>query len=646
MLAATNTHGSHIFPSGRLPSGDMPVILRWLLRFGPTNPIAVRLVQNASRRSKHMWVRAGYLGVLIVTLLWLLMFLTSKGGSTMSFGELAAAGSQSFVFIASLQIGLICILAPVFMAGAIAQESDPKTWDILLTTPLTAPQIVLGNLFGRLFFILALLFSSLPLFAITQYFGGVPGATIFASYAIAASAALLVGSAAIALAVSRLVGRRAVFAFYVTVISYLAVTWAIDAIASPGAAAGSVSYMTAINPFLSLRSLLDPTGYPRAKEGSLTGLGHYLLESPALSWCVLSTGLSLVLMVVSSITVRLGGFVAITGTTRSAQTVPWYRKMLGLGAAGADSGRRARAVWHNPIAWREAAARNATLGRIVARWSFIALGAIWALLVLWLYHAGSFSTGQFRSVILYTTMGELAVITLVAINMSATAVSREREDGTLDLLLTTPIGPAQYLSGKLAGIVAYLLPLLSVPVGTLLLSGLYVAVGGLGRSGGVTVPYTIPGTSTVVQVQAVLPEAGIVAALVCVPFAALCVILGMQWSLKSKGTIASVMGTVGVVAAIAGTMGLCGWNAAGSITSAGPVLGALSPASVVYSLVQPENGMFATVNSGSDGLLQARVGLAIGSLIAAVLFVGAVYMIRASMTRTFDMTVRRLAGIR
>ena len=44
---------------------------------------------------------------------------------------------------------------------------------------------MLGNLFGRLFFVIALLFSTLPLFAVTQYFGGVPGESIFASYAIA-----------------------------------------------------------------------------------------------------------------------------------------------------------------------------------------------------------------------------------------------------------------------------------------------------------------------------------------------------------------------------------------------------------------------------------------------------------------------------
>src|SRR5262245_52416581 len=137
----------------------MPVILKWFLRLGPTNPITVRLVQNGSRRLRHLYIRSGYLAVLILLLLWSL--LTAAGGGAISFRALAQVGADSFMYVAYLQVGLICVLAPVFMAGAIAQEANPKTWDILLSTPMGPLQIVLGNLLGRLFFILALLVSSL-----------------------------------------------------------------------------------------------------------------------------------------------------------------------------------------------------------------------------------------------------------------------------------------------------------------------------------------------------------------------------------------------------------------------------------------------------------------------------------------------------
>jgi ABC-type transport system involved in multi-copper enzyme maturation permease subunit len=624
----------------------MPPFLSWCLALAPTNPIAVRLVHNGSRRARHMWIRSAYLGLLVVVLLYALLALTR--GDELSYQQLALAGSNSFKYIAFLQIALICIIAPVFMAGAIAQEADPKTWDILLTTPLSPTQIVLGNLLGRLFFILALLFSSLPLFAVTQYFGGVPGSSIFASYFIAAAAALLVGALAIALSVSRLVGKRAVFTFYIAVVSYLALTYALDTVVFGGFA---VSWMTALNPFLTLHALLDPVGYPSAPLGSTTNFGPWFLERPVITWCVLASSLSLVLTLTSILTVRLGGFSAITGANPSA-SIPWYRRLLGLGAAGADT-RPPRTVWTRPIAWREAAARNATLSRILARYAFIASGLLLALTLTFLFHTASLDIPSFRAALLYTVLGELAVIALVAINMSATTVAREREDGTLDLLLTTPMTPATYLGGKLSGAIAYLLPMLAVPVSTLLIPGLYILLGGLGRADGISIAHTFTPTVArnapalppiTVDIPALLPEAGLIVALVAIPFIALCVIIGLQISLKSKGSIGSVVSTVAVVGITAGVIGLCAWNAGRDLPLAGPVLAALGPASAVASTLSPESALNRTI--AQQGLPTARIALALGALLAALLYLAAVYLIHASMVRTFDMTVRRLAGTR
>lgn len=617
----------------------MPVFLRWLLGLGPTNPIAVRLVQNGSRRSKHMYIRSGYLAVLIVVLLWMLLLRTT--GGDLDYRQLAAAGAASFTWIAYLQILLICVLAPVFMGGAIAQEGDPRTWEVLLTTPLTKGQIVLGNLFGRLFFVMALLAASLPLFALTQYFGGVPGRAIFASYGIAAAAAYLVGSIAISLSVSRLVGKRAFFAFYVAIVSYLALTAAGDAFlrnAGKGVGGGGVTWLTAFNPFLSLYALLNPSTYMRAVPGSQTGVMSWLLETPVTAWCVGATVLASVLLMASTFTVRAGGLAGIGGES----ALPWYRRLFGLGAAGAEH-RPPRAVWTNPIAWREAAARNSTLGKIVARWLFIVSGLMFGIALVAFYHGGSLSHSEFQLALLATVWTELTVTTLVAINMAATAVSREREDGTLDLLLTTPITPSAYLMGKLRGLIAYILPLLSVPVGTLAIAGIYVLFDGFGRVGGVMVSEAV--NSGNANFPVLLPESALLAPLVCVPFMAFAVVIGLQWSLKSKGTTGSVVATVGVVGVVAALLGLCGWNGARDIGMIGPALSALSPASLVYALIHPRDAMLETIIS-TGGLSAARLVLAIGCGVSAGIYSAIVYAVHASMVRTFDVTVRRLAGTR
>jgi hypothetical protein len=321
--------------------------------------------------------------------------------------------------------------------------------------------------------------------------------------------------------------------------------------------------------------------------------------------------------------------------------VPWYRRMFGLGAAGAEY-RPPRTVWANPIAWREAAARNATFGRIVARWSFVAMGGLFAIVLVWFFHDGSLHAADFRLALAATVWGETAVITLVAINMAGTAISREREDGTLDILLTTPVTASAYLTGKLRGLIAYLLPMIAVPVGTLVIAGAYVGAGGMGRSGGVMVTTVLGATS--ISVPAVIPEGGVWAGVVLVPFAAFCVMVGLNQSLRSKGTIGSVVATVGIVGAFAAVVGLCGWQAGSEIPTLGPALGAMSPASLIAAVTEPETAMRKTIEQSGFG--GARVSLAFGAIAAAGIYSLICYVIHGHIVRTFDMTVRKMAGQR
>ncbi|CAG0981232.1 hypothetical protein PHYC_01777 [Phycisphaerales bacterium] len=622
----------------------MPVFFRWLLRLGPANPIAVRLVQNGSRRSRHLYIRASYLAVLIVVLLWALMLGSSAGGG-IDYRDLAQSGARSFTWIAYLQVLLICVIAPVFMGGAIAQEASPRTWEVLLTTPMTAAEIVLGNLFGRLFFVIALLLASMPLFALTQYFGGVPGKAVFASYFVAASAALLVGALAIALSVSRLVGKRAFFVFYVCIVGYLGVTVAIDLAlrgAGRGAGAGNgVTIMTGLNPFLALYALLNPTNYPRAPEGSFTGIKAWMLETPVTFWCAGSALVSLFFMVGSTFTVRAGGLQTLGENTSG---IPLHRRLFGLPPKKVGEHRAPKHVWTNPIAWREAASRNSSPAKIAARYVFLGLGGLYGLSLIYLFHTGALAANTFRFALVATVWGELAIIALVGINVAATAISKEREDGTLDLLLTTPITASAYLKGKLRGLVMYLIPLLAVPLGTLAAASVYVAIGGLGNTG-VSVHYSGGGGGTpVVSGPLILPEAAVIAPIAVIPFMAFCVMVGLHWSLKSRGTLSSVIGTIAIVFAVAGVAGLCGWNASGNIAILGPVLAALSPASMVFACVYPEEALATTISQ--SGPIGARTCLIVGAFLSAGVHAALCYGIHSNMVRTFDMTVRRLAGAR
>lgn len=610
----------------------MPVFVNWLLRLVITNPICVRLVQGGSRRARHFYIRSGYLAALIVVLLFALLGRAS--GSSLSYQELAAAGAVSFQTVSYLQVFLICLLTPIFMAGAIAQESNPRTWDIILTTPLNATQVVLGNLFGRLFFVIALLASSLPLFAVTQYFGGVPGRSIFMSYAIAGCSALLVGAIAVTLSVTRTGGRRAVFVFYTAVVAYLGATFAIDRIVNIGVYPNEVTPVTAINPFLAMRVLLQPSNYLLPDPVALSQMGplaKFWYGSPATTYCLLVLAISLALMVLSAVTMRI--------IATHVGQVAWYRRLFNL-RAGNSRTRPPSQVWNNPIAWREAYAKRQGLGKLVARWGFVLVGLLCVLTVLALHFSGRLQPTEFRFTLLALSGSELAIVVLAALNLSATAVAREREDGTLDLLLTTAITPSDYLYGKLRGLFTYLLPMTAVPAATLMLAAAYVLAGGLGASAGVSVQQqTVSGA---IHTPLVLPETIIAAPLVIFAFIGFCVMIGLQWSLKSKGTIGSVVSTVAVVLVVLSVISFCGLQSGQSIPIVGTILAMLSPATMMYASVFPADSLMGTIESG--GIAAARLNVVIGGAITAVAYTVIIYGMHTNMVRTFDMTVRKLTG--
>ncbi|MHC4810826.1 MAG: ABC transporter permease subunit [Planctomycetota bacterium] len=566
----------------------MPPLVNWFLRLVPTNPIVMRLVYVGSRQMKHLYIRAGYLALMIVVLLFVL--LDPGRGGALSLRELASDGANMFRSVSFLQVALICLLTPVFMAGAIAQEANPRTWEIMLTTPLSNLQLVLGNLFGRLFFVIALLLSSLPLFMVIQYFGGVQGEAILVSYLIAACSALLVAAIAVTLSVTRTAGKRAVFIFYISVVMYLFVTAAIDGILAqprPGAvAARFTSPVTPLNPFLAMRSMLDSNVYaPRTREylpADAGGLRVLWMARPVAVYCWLCFGLSLILISFSTLRLRVIG-------TR-AGTIPWYRRMFGLAARGATE-REPRPVGHNPVVWRESVARGRTLAAMLGRWGFAALGVVVGIVILTLFHTDLLSPAQFRLTLLAVLAAEVVIITLAALNLSATSVSREREDGSLDIILTTPIQPGPYLWGKLVGLLQFLIPMLLVPVVTMGMAALYTVFGGLGRDDRAMLTEAQPMGTGQITLPVVLPEGALALPLLLIPFIGFCVMVGLHWSIRSKGTIGSVIAAVGVVLAVAGVLTACGRIGGGQMGVFGGVLAAASPANLLLAIVDPSAAM-------------------------------------------------------
>ncbi|MDB5291037.1 MAG: putative rane protein, partial [Phycisphaerales bacterium] len=543
-------------------------IAEYFWRLIPANPILLRVVQMNGKRRRDLFIRCGYLGLLIGVVIFSLM---SGSTSTGNLSELAKTSATLFQVLSYCQLALVALLAPIFTAGAITQEKDSQTYDILLATPLTNGQIVLGSLLSRLFFVIALLISGIPVFSITQIFGGVAISAIVQSFLIAAGTAFATGALAMAIAVFKVGTRRTIFSFYLFIVIYMVGTFVLDQVpyfkisvntATSAVELSKTSWFTGINPFLALRTIFHEAGYmpPLAADlpKGLTGWPWaWYFTNPAGFYVTFMFFISFVLISPSILMLR-----RLAQSTTSLQTHIMQR----LGITRGDRTRKPRYVWSNPIAWREARTKASAARASVLRYGFIAAGLVGAVVIAalygtrqapryastidvnsynpdtkqlavytngepqtlllpsttgitytdlqlpkdekkdgatiqlsdllsllssepmsvqaqpnvnsgatyWIkldvYHTGRrLSAPEARTALLGVTTIEFAVILLIVTNAAASTVTREKEDGTLDLLLTTPNTRRYYIWGKLRGLVSFVLPLVAVPVASALI---------------------------------------------------------------------------------------------------------------------------------------------------------------------------------
>lgn len=593
----------------------------WRLLLG--NPIFVRVVEMSAKRTRHALIRIGYLAVLVLVAVIGLLFLGAGQGGTLT--ELSRASAKLFTAISFAQLGMACLMAPIFTAGAITQEKDNDTYHVLLATPLSNAQIVLGSLVSRLYFVLALLASGIPIFLITQLYGGVTGGSILLSFMIAAATAIFTGALAIAIAVLRVGTGKTIFAFYIFIGLYMAVMWFVGDLRWFRVAGADTGWLTALHPFLSLQVVLNMTHAP--DPASLRGAGwltrlwlctpHYAY----LAWTLLS----------SAAMIGLGTIFVRSTATRTR--VDWRRKLRAWLTGGATT-RKPRGVWANPVAWREAATRASAGGKSVMRWLFLIGGLTAGGVLLGAYLTGVLTAGETRAALTAVLWVELSVVLLVLCNVSASAITREREDGTLDLLLVTPITSRYYIWGKLRGLISFSAVLLIVPVGTV---AMFAAASLLTGHPVETIGYS--------SLKAPVPLAPVEAvaelALTMLALSAFTVMIALTMSLKVRTTIAAVLWTVTVVATAALGASACGFVSVRNLGYAGPAVVAASPYVAAAAAIAPHE---MAENSFSDADMTMPVFrslMLIMSVVATGVYALIVWGMYNSMVKSFDMIIRR-----
>ncbi len=582
-------------------------------------PLVERIVRSGSRRKRHQTIRSLYLIILIGVAAIGVLFTTSLGGR-LSLRALAAAGAGVFEVVAMVEVAAICLVTPIFMAGAIEQESSPRTWDLLLATPLSSMGMVLGNLLGRIFFVLSLIVAALPILLILQVFGGVSPRAVLISAGIAACTAVVVGSAAVMLSATRTGGRRAVLAFYAGVIIVMMTTWAFDAVwRTPIQGvlnATGTTWATPLNPFLTLQAVLRPAEYVASPQSYSGGLAAFWLGHPVAAFASVSGVATLLMLSWSVLRVRMLG------------------PILGRGSGTDLAPRQHRPIGRNPIAWRASSGSPASWAERASRWGWAAVGITGGVVLLAMIGGGLVSLSTARFILAAMLLVEVTIVALAATAIAGTAVTREREQGTLDLLLTTPIGPAAYLRGKLLGIVRSLLPLLLPPLFMVVTTAIVLIVSQ--RSG----PFIEAASAD----QPARPLAGwgglLGIALSLIPFAAFCITVGLHWSLRVRRSVSAVLIATVLCVVVAGIVGLCAVPLGSSIPVVGPVALAVCPVTAVMVAV---NGTRMVAATDVDATSLQWILLA-GGLVSAFLWAGLTRILLKTTVSSFIVTMRRLAG--
>jgi ABC-2 type transport system permease protein len=85
----------------------------------------------------------------------------------------APVGKLFFAAVTAVELGLICLLAPALTSDLISGERERQTLDLLLVTPLSRRQIVVGKLVAALGSLLLLIVLALPIQAVAVLIGGI-----------------------------------------------------------------------------------------------------------------------------------------------------------------------------------------------------------------------------------------------------------------------------------------------------------------------------------------------------------------------------------------------------------------------------------------------------------------------------------------
>ncbi len=478
-------------------------------------PILRRELTIRPRRRQFYVARSMY--VLILILLMCTAWLVVTGTQYIrDVGDSARFGMAWFQIAAPLQAIVAFFAAGVIAAGSVSQEKDRRTLDLLLMTELTNRELVLGKLLGSLVTFLSMLVAGVPVFMLSALLGSISERQIVLSFGVAVLAVLLGGAVGTVTAFWREKTFQALAVTIMALVLWLALGEVVAAglLGETWAGTDCRLWAVAISPW---RAVLEACRPVPDASASLFGL-HPLAAFAVVSAAVFTLVAGIAVARVRSWNLipdalrrerspaELKALVELAATGQApplpeaadagaepARASDWVTRWEARGAgvpvaqAGADASdtseaspgshfldkaeapakpasRKAakiRHVWDHPVLWREVCTWAYGRKVLLVKGAYFTLFAA-AVAALTLVPGSQAGFAALPAVVLVPFF----LLSLILVNAQAvTALTTERDAGTLDLILVSQITPKEFVFGKLLGTLynvkeAVVLPLL------------------------------------------------------------------------------------------------------------------------------------------------------------------------------------------
>jgi ABC-type Na+ efflux pump permease subunit len=481
-----------------------------------------------ARKPRFFWLRALYAGLLAVALANVSAPALAAGGGAVAATGVPAVAAQFFWVLALIQLLAVLLLTPAVTAATVAGDQERRALEPLLATHVRAADVVLGKLGARLLLTVSVLLPGVPALGLAVWLGGMPVESLLGVLTVTAVMVAATGAFSAWVSVHAAGGRQAVEVVYVTgaVLWLFPPLFALSPIPWPAGPVGAAlrqldGWLVRPNPVLSLVRAWQ-TGVP--------------------DW-----GAWRVVVAVNAAVAALCTFLAVVQVRRAA-----------LRRATGQAWRPRYEVWRHlrprvgrsPVMWKETLTEPPSAG-IESATRALAAVIGWGAL-LWMGWALAVSpaipptgpTTPFRVFALLVEPPLVCIGLLLVMARAATSVSAERERGTWDSLMPTPLSTGAILGGKLLGAL-------------LAARRVWLLVGLL---------WTVGVASGQLQPGALAVSAAVAAA---VGFCAAA--LGLLLSLRLRGSLRALAVAAGVTAVVAGGYLLLG------LPLLGPVLAGKEP---------------------------------------------------------------------